>query len=56
MHISVSMDFGGVDVDYEQMLCRLMFYCHYCLVVVAALSSIFTSISSLSSSSYFSLT
>jgi hypothetical protein len=46
MHVSVSMDFDGVDVDYEQMLCRLMFYCHYHLViVVVALSSIFTSIS-----------
>jgi hypothetical protein len=45
MHVSVSMDLDGVDVDYEQMLCRLMFYCHYRLVVVVALSSIFTSIS-----------
>jgi hypothetical protein len=44
MHVSVSIDLDGVDVDYEQMLCRLMFYCHYRLVVVA-LSSIFTSIS-----------
>jgi hypothetical protein len=45
MHVSVSMDLDGVDVDYEQMLCRLMIYCHYRLVVVEALSSIFTSIS-----------
>jgi hypothetical protein len=56
MHVSVSMDLDGVDVDYEQMLRRLMFYCHFRVVVGAALSSIFTSISLLSSSSYFSLT
>jgi hypothetical protein len=45
MHVSVSMDSDGVDIDYEQLLCRLMFYCHYGLEVVVALSSIFTSIS-----------